>query len=312
MANNKSIATQNTELNELHQIGDFGVNELMTMKETVGKDLTIPQFNLFMYQCNRMNLDPSLKHAFPIVYGGKMDIRVSYEGLKSLAQKSEGYHGIFSQVVCENEIDDFDVVLSDEGEMVGVKHKPRFPRGKVMGAYAIAKREGRPNYVVFMDVSEVQKWIKVNGKFWKQDNGDVDPDMFKKHVGTRAIKGQFDIADVVVDGMEAAGESNSVPEYKPQERKDITPNQEVIDNLKKSSKPKNEDLDAIDEAKTEMVKKFERLGIPKGKARTEYIEKNARDIKGEPTLPQLLGLLELMDMHIDMQDAQFADNDELE
>lgn len=307
MANNKSIATQNTELNELHQIGDFGVNELMTMKETIGKDLTIPQFNLFMYQCNRMNLDPSLKHAFPIVYGGKLDIRVSYEGLKSLAQKSEGYQGVFSQVVCENEADEFDVVLNDNGEMVGVKHKPKFPRGKVLGAYAIAKRENRSNYVVFMDVTEVHKWMKINGKFWKQDNGDVDPDMFKKHVGTRAIKGQFDIADVVVDGMEAVAESNAVPEYKPQDRKDITPNQEVID------KPVKKDVtDAIDEAKTELNAKFKRLGITGKQAKSDYIKKNAPDIQGDPTLQQLLGLLELMDMHIDMQDAQRSDDDELE
>ena len=311
MTNNKSIATQNTELNELHQIGDFGVNELMTMKETVGKDLTIPQFNLFMYQCNRMNLDPSLKHAFPIVYGGKMDIRVSYEGLKSLAQKSDGYLGIHAQVVCENEADEFDVVLNDEGEMVGVKHKPRFPRGKVLGAYAIAKRENRSNYVVFMDVSEVQKWMKINGKFWKQDNGDVDPDMFKKHVGTRAIKGQFDIADVVVDGMEAAADSNTVPEYKPQERKDITPNQDFIAKVESSESPEN-NIDPVDEAKTEMMKKFKQLGISGKKNTTEYIAKHAPEIKGEPTLPQLIGLLEIMDIHIDMNTVQAADADELD
>lgn len=306
------LQTQTTELNELHQIGDFGVNELMTMKETVGKDLSIPQFNLFMYQCNRMGLDPSLKHAFPIVYGGKMDIRVSYEGLKSLAQKSEGYQGVFTQVVCENEVDDFDVVLNDEGEMVGVKHKPRFPRGKVMGAYGIAKRDNRSNYVVFMDVSEVQKWMKINGKFWKQDNGDVDPDMFKKHVGTRAIKGQFDIADVVVDGMEATSDANSVPEYQPTERKDITPNQGVIDAPPTSKPVPTEEEKQIKKLRTEINKGLKQLGIVGKDNVAGYIAQNAPNMGDNPTVAELNGLLELVEMHLDMKEMQEADDDSLE
>lgn len=310
MTSNQITTTQTTELNEIHQIGGFGVNELMTMKETVGKDLSIPQFNLFMYQCNRMGLDPSLRHAFPIVYGGRMDIRVSYEGLKSLAQKSEGYQGVFTQVVCENEIDDFDVIVNDDGEMIGVKHKPRFPRGKVLGAYAIAKREGRSNYVVFMDVSEVQKWMKINGKFWKQDNGDVDPDMFKKHVGTRAIKGQFDIADVIVDGMETAANTEEVPDYKPQERKDITPTQAVID-TPKPEEPKK--LTPTEKARAEMNVKFKKLGIVGKEAIAAYIEQHAPDLVGKnPTLAQLTGLNDILDMDIDLREAQNANADSLD
>ncbi|WP_306009368.1 RecT family recombinase [Bacillus sp. MMSF_3328] len=309
MAKNTDLATQNTSLNELHDIGGFGVNELMTMKETVGKDLSIPQFNLFMYQCNRMGLDPSLRHAFPIVYGGKMDIRVSYEGLKSLAQKSEGYQGVFTQVVCENEVDDFDVVLNEEGEMIGVKHKPRFPRGKVMGAYAVAKRENRSNYVVFMDVSEVQKWMKINGKFWKQDNGDVDPDMFKKHVGTRAIKGQFDIADVIVEGMEAANAGNSdIPEYTPPERKDITP---VHDAIEQPKEPElSEEEKQIQKVGADINRKFRKLGLTTKEQKNEYKEKHAPNFKA--TLADYVGLSQLLDMHIEMEEVQAADGDSLE
>jgi recombination protein RecT len=309
LAKNTDLATQNTSLNELHDIGGFGVNELMTMKETVGKDLSIPQFNLFMYQCNRMGLDPSLRHAFPIVYGGKMDIRVSYEGLKSLAQKSEGYQGVFTQVVCENEVDDFDVVLNEEGEMIGVKHKPRFPRGKVMGAYAVAKRENRSNYVVFMDVSEVQKWMKINGKFWKQDNGDVDPDMFKKHVGTRAIKGQFDIADVIVEGMEAANAGNAdIPEYTPPERKDITPVHEAIEQPKEPEL--SEEEKQIQKVGADINRKFRKLGLTTKEQKNEYKEKHAPNFNS--TLADYVGLSQLLDMHIEMQEAQSADGDSLE
>lgn len=300
MVNKNEMSVQNTELNELHQIGDFGVNELMTMKETIGKDLSIPQFNLFMYQSNRMGLDPSLKHVFPIMYGGKMDFRISYEGLKALAQKSDGYQGVYSQVVCENEIDDFEAILNDEGEITGFKHKPKFPRGKVLGAFAIAKREGRANQVIFMDVSEVQKWMKKNGNFWKQDNGDVDPDMFKKHVSTRAIKAQYDIADVVVEGLESntTGASDDLPEYKP-ERKDITPNPNVIDPPKEPEEPKQDDK--IKQARTAMTKVLKELGVSGKKATAEYLAEKNINLPKDPTLEQLMSALRTLESLLEMK-----------
>lgn len=300
MANKNEMSVQSAELNELHQIGDFGVNELMTMKETIGKDLSISQFNLFMYQSNRMGLDPSLRHVFPIMYGGKMDFRISYEGLKALAQKSDGYLGVYSQVVCENEVDDFEAILNDEGEITGFKHKPKFPRGKVVGAFAIAKREGRANQVVFMDVSEVQKWMKKNGNFWKQDNGDVDPDMFKKHVSTRAIKAQYDIADVVVEGLESntVGGSDDIPEYKP-ERKDITPQTEIIEAPKEPEKPKQDDQ--AKKIRTSITKVLKELGVSGKKATAEYMAEKNINLPSNPSLEQLNGVLRTLEGLLEMK-----------
>jgi len=287
------------ELNQIVQIGEFGVNELMTMKETIGKDLSIPQFNLFMYQCNRMGLDPALKHAFPILYGGKLDSRVSYEGLLSLAKKSQGYQGVFNQVVCDNEIDSFEAETDDEGVFVKISHKVRFPRGKVVAAYSVAKREGYKPVIILMDVAEVSKMLKgQNQKFWKMDDGSPDPDMFKKHVGFRSIKAQYDIASVVEENMESL---NTPDNYEPTEptRRDITA--EVTETPKQEeSKKAPETIPTDEEVVRESINAaFKQLGISGKEAKGAYMAENCK-VKGDkPTLAELKGLLKIMEMAIE-------------
>jgi recombination protein RecT len=306
MSKNQMVV-QNTNLNEIQQIGEFGVNELMTMKETIGKDLSMPQFNLFMYQCNRMGLDPALKHAFPILYGGKMDIRVSYEGLLAIARKSDGFLGVHSQVVCENEVDDFEAETDDEGIVVSVKHKIRFPRGKAVAAYSIAKREGKKNVVILMDASEVGKWVKKNPNFWKLEDGTIDPDMMKKHAGTRAIKAQYDIALAVEENMEEMNSGSNIPEYQPQQRKDITPNQPAIEQPQQV--PVNEEELKLKKARSEVSKKFKKLGIGKDE-QTSFVEKNIPNFKGDHAA--FVGLNQLLDTLIEMQEEMPSDNDLLD
>ncbi|CAM3364942.1 recombinase RecT [Paenibacillus lupini] len=287
-----------SELNEIVQIGDFGANELMTMKETIGKDLTIPQFNLFMYQCNRMGLDPALKHAFPILYGGKLDSRVSYEGLLSLAKKSAGYQGVFNQVVCENEADTFEAETDDEGVIVKINHKVKFPRGKVIAAYSIAKREGHKPVIVLMDVMEVQKLLKgQNQKFWKMEDGSPDPDMFKKHVGFRSIKAQFDIASVVEENMESLNTPEGYTQPEQPTRKDITA--EVNAAAAQSPSSSEPAVDPVDAKWKEVGAIFQQLGITVKAQQAEYIRENLK-IKGESaTVAELTGLIKIMKMQLE-------------
>lgn len=307
---NPNTQIQAVDLSQIQAIGEFGLPELLTMKETLGKKLTIPQFNLFMYQMNRMGLDPSLKHAFPIPYGDTIDIRIAYEGWHSKAQESEGYLGVYNQVICEEEKEDFEAETDDEGIIVSIKHKIKFPRGNVVGAYSIAKREGKKNVVVLMDISEVGKWVKKNPNFWKLDDGSIDPDMFKKHVGTRAIKAQYDIAAVVEDNMEAMNGGASAPSY---ERRDVTPEVEVIGTSEPTtteSQTKTQ-LTPIEQAKADMKAKFITLGITSKEAMGEYMQDNCT-IKGDaPTLAEIKGLLKIMDMHIAEKAAQNNSDDEL-
>ncbi|WEK53291.1 MAG: recombinase RecT [Candidatus Cohnella colombiensis] len=319
-----STQLQTVDINQLQQIGEFGVAELMTMKETIGKDLSIPQFNLFMYQCNRMGLDPALKHAFPILYGGKLDSRVSYEGLLSLAKKSEGFQGVYNQVVCDNEIDDFEAETDDEGVITKINHKIKFPRGKVVGAYSIAKREGKKNVIILMDVMEVQKMLKgQNQKFWKMDDGSPDPDMFKKHVGFRSIKAQYDIASVVEDHMESMNGVDSIDPYAPTERKDITEEANALNKQptktetkqppKTTTPPADDDLKPLDDEQPttppvdqeavrllkDIEEAFVKLGIHDKDKRAEYTSGKAKFKNGKPTVADLKALLKVMKLEIE-------------
>lgn len=317
----KDTQIQTVDLTQIQAIGEFGLPELLTMKETLCKKLTIPQFNLFMYQMNRMKLDPALKHAFPIPYGDTIDIRVSYEGYHAKAQESEGYEGVFTQVICDNETDDFEAETDEEGLITAIKHKIKFPRGKAVGAYAIAKRTGKKNLIVLMDAAEVGKWVKKNPNFWKLDDGTIDPDMFKKHVGIRAIKGQYDIAAVVEEGMEAMNAASAVPAYDPLARKDIT--DEVTEGGTERAEVKTpegneasrvgwvpDEAGKLKIARDEMKSNLSKLGITEQEDIAAYISANVKIKGNKPTLAELIGLNKTMALQIaDMQAAQAHDDD---
>ncbi|MGF9912777.1 RecT family recombinase [Paenibacillus ehimensis] len=309
MSKNQLAVSTEINLNQIQAIGQWGLAEINTLKETIGKDCTVPQFNLFMYQVNRMGLDPFLKQAFPIVYGGKLDIRVAYEGFLSKAKECPDYEGVFNQVVCENETDDFEAETDDEGVITKIRHKVRFPRGKVVGAYSIAKRKGARDVIILMEASEVMKYAKNNGKFWKLDDGSIDPDMFKKHVGTRAVKAQFNIAAVVDESGEFITPAAS--DEKTYERRDITTEAEQMvkeqQQVSKPESPANDEETKLQEARQQMADKFQALGITDPEEMGKYIAQHAKPKGKKPTLAEMMGLLKIMDMHIEEKMAAETD-----
>lgn len=304
---NSNTQIQAIDITQIQAIGQWGLAEVQTLKETIGKDCSVPQFNLFMYQVNRMGLDPFLKHAFPIVYGGKLDIRVSYEGFLSKAKECEDYEGVFNQVICENETDSFLAETDDEGVITKISHKIRFPRGKVVGAYSIAKRKGARDVIVLMETSEVMKYVKKNPNFWKLEDGSIDPDMFKKHVGTRAVKAQFNIAAAIDESGEFVVSETSEPI-----RRDITAevNAAAAETKQPAEAPKTEPAPQTNDAaelkkyREKMKENFEKLGITTPEGMEDYIKKNAK-IKGEkPTATEYKALLKVMDLHIAERQAE--------
>lgn len=310
----KAIATVNTQaldLNQIQEIGNYGLAEVMAMKDTLGKDLTIPQFNLFVHDSVRLGLEPRLKHSFPILYGGKMDFRISFEGYHAMAQRSEGYIGLKMEVVTENEIDDFYAETDDDGEITKIHHKIKFPRGKVVGSYAIAKREGKKNLIVFCDRAEFEKYAKKNGQFWKLEDGSLDPDMCKKHAGTRAIKGQFAVAQVAEESTESMY-STPLPQDAPQ-RRDIT--DEVNANATTAAPttieppPPAAQVNEMAQVRQKIATAFKQLGITDKDAQAAYMQANTKVAGDKPTLDELKGLLKVMEMELAEKQAA---TDELE
>ena len=211
---NQVAATPNTD----KVIGNFTKSELDTIKSTIATGTTNEQFALFVQTCLNSELNPFLNHIYCIVYGGKMSIQVSVEGVLHLARQKNGYKGIDVQTVHEN--DEFEADRSQEGEWIIRKHQVKFPRGKVIGCYAVAQREGFKDVVVMMETDEV---IHMKNGTNKHMWNNWFNDMFKKHVMKRAAKLQYGI-EINEDEAVSSSPVDNVPSYEPEKRVDITPN----------------------------------------------------------------------------------------
>ncbi|PGZ66464.1 RecT family recombinase [Bacillus cereus] len=211
---NQVTATPNTD----KVIGNFTKSELDTIKSTIATGTTNEQFALFVQTCVNSELNPFLNHIYCIVYGGKMSIQVSVEGVLHLARQKNGYKGIDVQTVHEN--DEFEADRSQEGEWIIRKHQVKFPRGKVIGCYAVAQREGFKDVVVMMETDEV---IHMKNGTNKHMWNNWFNDMFKKHAMKRAAKLQYGI-EINEDEAVSSSPVDNVPSYEPEKRVDITPN----------------------------------------------------------------------------------------
>ncbi|MDR4986179.1 RecT family recombinase [Bacillus cereus] len=199
-------------------IGNFTKSELDTIKSTIATGTSNEQFALFVQTCVNSELNPFLNHIYCIVYGGKMSIQVSVEGVLHLARQKNGYKGIDVQTVHEN--DEFEADRSQEGEWIIRKHQVKFPRGKVIGCYAVAQREGFKDVVVMMETDEV---IHMKNGTNKHMWNNWFNDMFKKHAMKRAAKLQYGI-EINEDEAVSSSPIDSVQSYEPEKRVDITPN----------------------------------------------------------------------------------------
>lgn len=282
----------------------FKPEVLEVIRTSIAPTANDQEFLLFAHKAASYGLDPFKNEIFFIKYGNTARIQFAAEAYLSKAREQEGFQPPDTQMVHEN--DEFKIAMNKETkEMEVVLHEIGFPRGKIIGAYSIAYRDGHRPVTVIMDIDEVAHMFTGQNK----DNWNKwTADMFGKHVQQRALKRQYglEFEDLTIaQGDKPAG--NNIPEYQPRERKDITPNQDVID-----QKEEKVEQDPLDVAKSEMVAKFKRLGVTSKKAMQEYIKQHAPDIGEKPSLAEVIGLNELLDMHIDMQEMQNANDDELE
>lgn len=81
----------------------FSEAEKQTIIDTVAKDLTVPERNIFFYQCQALGLNPLLGEICVIVYksktgGRQMSIQVMRDGFLTIAHRSGKFAGIESGV----------------------------------------------------------------------------------------------------------------------------------------------------------------------------------------------------------------------
>jgi len=296
MANN-SIVQYTPEIQEA-----FKPEVLQVIRNSIAPTANDQEFLLFAHKAASYGLDPFKNEIFFIKYGNTARIQFAAEAYLAKAREMEGFIPPDTQMVHEN--DEFKIAKNPETkELEVVEHSIGFPRGKIIGAYSIAYREGYRPVTVIMDIEEIDHMFKGQNK----DNWTKwTSDMFGKHVQQRALKRQYglEFEDETITGGEP---ESSIPEYQPQTRKDITPNQEIID--APPTQPENDEAAQIKKIRSEISKKFKKLGISKDD-QSEYLEKNVPNFKG--SLSDYIGLNQLLDINIEMMVAQASDEDSLE
>jgi recombination protein RecT len=278
----------------------FAPPVLEVIRTSIAPTATDTEFLLFAHKAASYGLDPFKNEIFFIKYGNQARIQFAAEAYLSKAREKEGFIPPDTQMVHEN--DEFKIAKNPETkELEVVLHEIGFPRGKIIGAYSIAYRDGHRPVTVIMDIEEVSHMFTGQNKdIWNKWTSD----MFGKHVQQRALKRQFGL-EFEDETINQGNPENNIPEYKPQERKDITPNQDVID----APPQQDDETSKIKSIRTEISKKFKAAGIPK-EHQKDYIETHVSNFKG--TLSDYVGLSQLLDMHIEMQAAQSSDDDLLE
>lgn len=291
---NRNLPTLTPEITEAFQPAVLEV-----IRNSIAPTASDQEFLLFAHKAASYGLDPFKNEIFFIKYGSQARIQFAAEAYLSKAREQEGFIPPDTQMVHEN--DEFKIAMNKETkQMEVIQHEIGFPRGKIIGAYSVAYREGYPPVTVIMDIDEVAHMFtgqnKDNWNKWTSD-------MFGKHVQQRALKKQYGLSfeDVTIS-------QNDVPQPATQTRRDITPTQEQIE-----APIEQPTLTRSDELRKEINSKLKQLGITTKKAVQEYLDKNAPNI--DPTTAseaEMVGLIELLNMNIEMLASQSNDADLLE
>lgn len=282
--------------------GELTAQDITVVRSTIAKDCNEEQFRLFMSIAKASGANPIMNEIYPAVRSGQLTVQFGIDFFVRKAKESDGYQGYDVQLVHENDEFKMHQEKDEDGRyyMVIDEHSFGFPRGKVIGGYAIAYREGYKPFTVVMEVEEVEHFKRSNIGMQKTMWTNYFNDMFKKHMVRRALKAAFELN---FDDEEVVNGGDGIPEYQP--RKDVTPQPDVID---APEAIEDDEKTKIKQIRTEISTKFKALGIPKSEQKA-YMEQHVPNFQG--TLSDYVGLSELLDMHIDMQSMQDVSDDDL-
>ena len=133
--------------------------------------------------CSQLGIEPDGMNAYLIPYGTTCQLIIGYKGLVKLALRGDKISNIHADVVCENDIFEYDL-----GEIKTHKIDFKNPRGKMYLAYAIATfKDGtkQPAVLTKEEIDDIRKLSKSgNTGPWK----DFYNEMAKKTAFKRLSK----------------------------------------------------------------------------------------------------------------------------
>jgi recombination protein RecT len=285
--------------------GDLTEQDIITIRETVAKDCNESQFKLFMAISKNAGANPILNEIYPAVRGGQLTVQFGIDFYVRKAKEAEGYLGYDVQLVHENDEFQMHQEAGEDGRYFIVidKHSFGFPRGKVIGGYAFAYKEGLKPFSVIMEVDEVEHYKKSNIGMQKTMWTNNFNDMFKKHMVRRALKAAFGLN--FDDGQV---QSEEIESYKPSQRVDITPNTNTLE------VGEGEVIDPDVEMQKmwdEINNKMQQYGMSKEELKqliVQQFNKKPNDL----TLQQLVALSKLISMKQDQKEATSQETLDLE
>lgn len=273
------IAVSNTQA----VVGSFTQTELDTIKGTIAKGTSNEQFALFVQTCVQSGLNPFLNQIYCITYDGKngpvMSIQIAVEGIVALAKKNPQYKGFLASEVKENDHFEIDMITGIPSHKITT-----LQRGKTIGAYCVAYRDGAPNMAVIITNDQVEHLLKGrNGEMWRN----YFDDMIVKHAIKRAFKRQFGI-EVAEDEPIGAETVNNVSPY---ERRDITAESEGVTPVKElqepTEAPKAAQVNDMVIVQGEIVRTFRALGVTSKEDQQARLAKDFPPKKDKHTLAEL-------------------------
>lgn len=290
------IAVSNTQA----VVGSFTQSELETLKGTIAKGTSNEQFALFVQTCVQSGLNPFLNQIYCITYNGKdgpvMSIQIAVEGIVSLAKRHSQYKGFIASEVKEADLFEINVVT---GEPV---HKiTTLQRGKTVGAYCVAYREGAPNVAVIITNDQVDHLLKGrNASMWK----DYFDDMIVKHAIKRAFKRQYGI-EIAEDEVVSSEQSEPAPYVRRDITSEATTAASPAPQLQEPSAAAQVNEVAI--VRQQISTAFKKLGITNKDDQTAYMLKNMNMAGDKPSKDELEGLLKVIEMEIAEKEAEGDD-----
>lgn len=243
--------------------GDLDETMIQTIHETIAKDCTEPQFKLFMTIARSLGANPLLNDIYPTVYQGKLTPQFGIGFYVNQARKHNDYMGYDAQIVHEHDEFSMHQERAEDGRYYAVidEHSWKFPRGKVVGGYAIAYRKDFMPFTVVMGYEEVEHYQRSQVGMQKTMWTNNLSDMFKKHMSKRALNAAFGLGfDDEESGESGGGSSESYV------RKEINPEAEPVHTEEKpatkpAGKSKAADSKVIDVESTPVDEVAERKAL---------------------------------------------------
>lgn len=173
-------------------------------------------------------LSPAKTQCYFIVYGSQLQLLRSYFGTQAVLKRLNNVKDIWANVIYQDDVFDYE---NYHGRERLLSHKTAFEnRDKnILGAYAIVQTAEGEEILTVMTRNEIEEsWGQ--SKTSQSVHKKFPQEMAKRTVINRAAKAFIntsDDSDLLVDAINRSTEN----EYEPS-RKDITPEQEVIEEIK--------------------------------------------------------------------------------